>query len=88
MATNEASRGNGSKVSLDASRPIPTIAPIASSENSLSIQITSFILNGCNFLYWFWSVQMVICGKGKIGSLDGSVNQPACYSPTFLLSDI
>ena len=88
MATTGVSRGNGSEVSSDASQPTSTIIPTAPSDTSLSLQITTFKLNGRNFLHWSRSVQMVIRGKGKIGSLDGSVNQPAFYSPTFLLSDI
>ena len=39
---------------------------------SPSIQITSHRLNGDNFLRWAQSVKFFVCGKGKMGLLDGS----------------
>ena len=52
MATPGVSGDNGSYVSSKNTRPIATITPIALSENSLSLQITSFKLNG-NFFFSF-----------------------------------
>ena len=83
-----ASRGNGSEVASDASYPTPTIVPIASSDHSLSLQITTFKLKGKNYLHWSRSVQMVIRKKGKFGYLDGSIPQPSDTDPLYAAWDV
>ena len=50
MADSDTSKGNGSELSSDAREPTPKIVSTASFDNSLSLQITSFRLNGRNFL--------------------------------------
>ena len=46
-----------------------------------SIQITSFRLNGSNYFRWSQSVQMYICGKGKMGYLTGDHKEPDDSNP-------
>ncbi|XP_072071933.1 uncharacterized protein [Arachis hypogaea] len=46
------------------------------SGDSHSVQITTFRLNGSNYLRWSQSVQMYIRGRGKIGYLTGERSQP------------
>ena len=67
----------------DSVQPTFKITPTATSENLSSLQISSFKLNGQNFLSWSRSVQLVIRGKGKMGFLDGSLPQPALSDPAF-----
>ena len=50
MDTLGVSGGDGSDVSSDATRRTSTITPTATSDNSISLQISSFKLNGQNFL--------------------------------------
>ena len=88
MNTTGMSGGNGSEVSLDATQPTSTIVPTGTPNNSSSLQITSFKLSGRNFLAWWRSVQLVICGKGKFGYLDGSISQPEPTDPSFPVWDI
>ena len=80
--------GDNLDVSSDATRPTSTITPTAMSNNSISQQISSFRLNGQNFLSWSNSVQLVICGKGKFGYLNGSLPRPDSYDPSFSVWDI
>ena len=84
MNTLGVSGGNGSDVSLDATRPTSTVT----SDNSISLQISSFKLNGQNLLSWSRFVQLVIHGKGKFGYLDGSLLKPDSFDPSFLAWDI
>ena len=56
MVDSETSRGNEFEL----------IVSTTSFDNSISLQITSFRLNGRNFLYWSRSVQIVIRGKGRL----------------------
>ena len=79
---------NGSDVSSENTRPTTIITPMALSENSLSLKITSFKLNGKNFLSWSRSIQLVIRGKEKFGYLDGSLKQPESTYPSFSTWDI
>ena len=88
LAMTGASRGDGSKVVPITSQPISTIVPTSFFENSLSIPVTAFKLNGQNFLLWFRSVQMIIKGKGKFGFLNGSDKQPPHQDPTFSVWDM
>ena len=60
MNTTGMSGGNGSEVFSDATQPTSAIVPIATPDNSSSLQITSFKLSGQNFLAWSRSVQLVI----------------------------
>ena len=46
MNTLGVSGGDGSAISLDATRPTSTITPTATSNNSISVQISSFKLSG------------------------------------------
>ena len=82
MSMTRASKGNGSKVASGTSQSIPTIAPTAFSENT-SLRITNHKLNGKNFLQWSKSVEMVICGKGRMGYLDGTILKPSGDDPSF-----
>ena len=50
MNTLGVSRGDDSDVSSDATRPTTTITSTATFDNSISLQISSFKLNGQNFL--------------------------------------
>ena len=89
MDVSGANRGDGSEVASDTSQPTSTMVPTASSDHhSLSLQITSFKLNGRNFLQWSRSVQLVVRGKGKIGYLDGSIPQPDKSDSSFPSWDI
>ena len=60
----------------------------ATLDNSISLQISLFKLNGQNCLSRSRYVQLVIRGKGKFGYLDGSVPIPDNYDPSFLVWDI
>ena len=82
MSMTRASKGNGSKVASGTSQSIPTIAPTAFSENT-SLRITNHKLNGKNFLQWSKSVEMVICGKRRMGYLDGTILKPSGDDPSF-----
>ena len=88
MNTAGMSMGNGSEVSSDATQPTSTTVPTAIPDNSSYLQITSFKLSGRNFLAWPRSVQLVICGKGKFGYLNGSISQPEPTDPSFPAWDI
>ena len=88
MNTLGVSRGDGSNVSSDATRPTSTITPISTFDNSISLQISSFKFNGQNFLSWFRPIQLIIRGKGKFGYLDGYLPRPENYDPSFSVWDI
>lgn len=55
--------------------------------DSHSIQITSFRLNGSNFVRWSQSVQMYIRGRGKLGYLTGDQPQPDPSDPQHAVWD-
>ena len=82
------SGGDGSKVAFETPQPTTTNIPTITSDNSISLQITSFKLNGRNFLQWSRSIQLVIRSKGKFGYLDGSIPQPASTDPSYSTWDI
>ncbi|KZV21198.1 hypothetical protein F511_27604 [Dorcoceras hygrometricum] len=45
-----------------------SIAPLFRSDMS-SLQITTHLLNGRNYLQWAQSVKIVVCARGKLGYL-------------------
>ncbi|XP_040940733.1 uncharacterized protein [Gossypium hirsutum] len=47
----------------------------------LSFQLTSHKLNGKNYLEWPQSVKLTIDGRGKLGHLNGEVEQPQVGDP-------
>ena len=48
---------------------------------SHSIQITTFRLNGSNYFWWHQSIQLYICGRGKLGYLNGERPKPDTADP-------
>ena len=88
IAFTGASGGDGSEVASNTSQHTTTIVLAATSDNPISLQITSFKMNGRNFLQWSRSVQMVIRGKGKFGYLDRSIPRPAPSDPSYPTWDI
>ncbi|KZV23338.1 hypothetical protein F511_02239 [Dorcoceras hygrometricum] len=59
-----------------------SIAPFSGSDMS-SLQITTYRLNGRNYLQWAQSVKIVICARGKLGFLTGDLPPPATTDPTY-----
>jgi hypothetical protein len=53
------------------------LPPITPSTEHPPLKITNIKLNGDNFLRWTLSVQMNICGRGKLGYLNGEKIKPA-----------
>ncbi|KAJ1413354.1 Gag-polypeptide of LTR copia-type [Sesbania bispinosa] len=55
--------------------------------DSHSVQITSFRLNGSNYLRWSQSMQMYIRGRGKLGYLTGERLEPDITDPQHVVWD-
>ncbi|KZV43823.1 hypothetical protein F511_24410 [Dorcoceras hygrometricum] len=49
-----------------------SIVPLSQSDMS-SLQITTHLLNGCNYLQWAQSIKIVVCARGKLGYLTGDL---------------
>ncbi|KAG8498075.1 hypothetical protein CXB51_007302 [Gossypium anomalum] len=56
---------------------------ITQSELNSSLIITNHRLDGKNFLQWSQSVLMVICGRGKLGYINGEIPRPTTADPTY-----
>ncbi|KZV22300.1 hypothetical protein F511_17902 [Dorcoceras hygrometricum] len=59
-----------------------SIAPFSRSDMS-SLQITTHLLNGRNYLQWAQSVKIVVCARGKLGYLTGDLPPPATTDPAY-----
>ena len=62
--------------------PVPAGSSHGGTE-STSVLITGHKLNGQNYLQWFQSVMMFICGKGKDDYLTGEIIIPEKNDPKF-----
>ena len=81
-ALTRSSKDGRDGAAVDSSQ-LPKQAINPTDNSSLSLQITSYKLNGKNYLQWSRSVQMVIRGRGKIGFLDGSLTKPSSTDPSY-----
>ncbi|KZV41993.1 hypothetical protein F511_16941 [Dorcoceras hygrometricum] len=48
-----------------------------------SLQITTHLLNGRNYLQWAQSVKIVVCARGKLDYLTGDLPPPTTTDPTY-----
>lgn len=56
-------------------------------DESHSVQITTFRLNGLNYFRWHQSVQLYIPGRGKVGYLNGERPKPDIVDPRYAIWD-